>query len=81
MTGVNRGAWNTTMTDPKRSTAWKYQEMDAIEHIPVESILGRGDLSSYVVELVGKASMIAKTLDGRPHCHFTDFTPTTGFLA
>ena len=81
MTGVNRGTWTTIMADPKRKTLWKYQEMDAIEHIPVESILGRGDLSSYVVELVGKASMIAKTLDGRPHCRFTDFTPTTGFLA
>ena len=80
MVGVNRADWNAIMSDPKRTTAWKYQEMSAIEHIPVDSLLSRMDLSIYVLGLAGKANMIAKTLDGRPHCHFKSFTDTSGFL-
>jgi hypothetical protein len=78
--GVNRSAWTGIMSDPKRSTAWKYQEMDAIEHVPVSSILDRLDLSSYVRELAGKATMVCKTLEYRPACSFGSLTTTSGLL-
>jgi hypothetical protein len=78
--GVSRGAWSSIMTDPKRASAWKYQEMDAIEHVPVDLSCGPINISDYVMQLIHKAIVVASVLDRHPACQFSSFAITTGLI-
>lgn len=51
ITGISGTWWNKVVQDRKArnpSLAWKYQEMSSIEHIPVDEIASRKDLSKYI---------------------------------
>ncbi len=80
ITGISRGAWSAIMADPFRRSAWKFQEMDVIEHVPVDTIATRADLSVYVKETVEHAKLVIARLDVSHPIPFNGFEATTGKL-
>lgn len=53
ITGISGTWWNKVVQDRTTrnpSLSWKYQEMSSIEHIPVDEVASRKDLSEYIRE-------------------------------
>lgn len=80
ITGISREKWKEIMTDRLKddSLEWKYQEMSQIEHVPVEEISSRKDLSVYVKQNLYSIIPAVKLLNRDNLVYIGNFKNTIG---
>ncbi len=72
--GVSRGVWDKEhQARLKSNAAWKFVEFDGIEHVPLDDLMSRRDVSTYVEQIAPGVRYAAEKLKGNKGVHRRDF--------
>lgn len=74
LVGISRGVWDKEHVARKQCNApWKFVEFDCIEHVPLNGLMKRHDVSKYVRNLVAEVMPLAAMLRSKKGVHRREF--------